>query len=80
MTRAARRGERPRYRWEVEEVTFSGTLQEAGRGGHVVVVDQRLAPSLRREHIHGVLEAKRPETRERRIAKSIATLEGRNDP
>jgi hypothetical protein len=36
---------------------------------------QTLAPSHRREHIKHVTEAKKPETRERRIATTVETLE-----
>lgn len=36
---------------------------------------ERCAPSHRREHVKHVLEAKRPETRARRIAKTIEALE-----
>jgi hypothetical protein len=38
---------------------------------------QTLRPSLKREHVKSVLEAKKPETRERRIAKIVASLGGR---
>jgi uncharacterized protein YdeI (YjbR/CyaY-like superfamily) len=41
-------GRPPRYRGEVEEVRFSGRLQEAGRGGHVVVVDPKVAAKIAR--------------------------------
>ena len=37
----------------------------------------KLAPSHRREHVKSVLEAKKPETRARRIAAILAALEGR---
>jgi hypothetical protein len=39
---------------------------------------QKMAPSHKREHVKHVLEAKRPETRARRIAKTIEVL--RNGP
>lgn len=35
----------------------------------------RLAPSHRREHVEAILEAKKPETRARRIARMVAKLE-----
>ncbi len=38
---------------------------------------QKLSPSHRREHVKHVIEAKRPETRERRIAATVAALKAR---
>jgi hypothetical protein len=38
---------------------------------------ETLSPSHRREHVKAVLDAKKPETRERRIASTIAMLEDR---
>ena len=37
---------------------------------------ERLAPSHRRAHVGAILDAKRPETRARRIASTIETLRG----
>lgn len=45
-------------------------LKEAG----ATAAWDALRPSLRREHVSSVLEAKKPETRERRIARIVATF------
>ncbi len=34
-SRAARRGDQPRYRWGVNEITFTGTHEGTGREGRV---------------------------------------------
>jgi hypothetical protein len=47
-----------------------------GRPGARAAFD-RLSPSHRREHVKHVLEAKRPETRARRIASTVDALVGR---
>lgn len=41
---------------------------------------ERLAPSHRREHANAIAEAKRPETRERRVAKALEMLRGTSPP
>jgi uncharacterized protein YdeI (YjbR/CyaY-like superfamily) len=38
---------------------------------------QELSPSHRREHIDAILEAKKPETRARRIASAVRMIETR---
>jgi len=38
---------------------------------------QELRPSAKREHVKAVVDAKKPETRERRIQKIVAALSGR---
>lgn len=38
----------------------------------------KLAPSRKREHVHAIESAKKPETRQRRIEKAIVTLRGQH--
>ncbi|MFD0369657.1 YdeI/OmpD-associated family protein [Streptomyces sp. NPDC059071] len=57
----------------VEPADFAQALDEdpAARAAY-----DRLAYSRRREHVHAIESAKRPDTRRRRIEKAIVTLRG----
>ena len=52
-------------------VDFAAALDAAG----LRTAFDRLAPSHRKEHVRAVEEAKKPETRQRRIEKAVALLE-----
>jgi uncharacterized protein YdeI (YjbR/CyaY-like superfamily) len=68
--------------------TFEAVIQDAGGGGAYVEIDlatalaaaglretfDSLSYSHRREHVNAVLDAKKPETRVRRIAKTLEML------
>lgn len=69
-----------RYPPEVEEVTVPKDLDGALHGNPPAYdVFKSLARSHRRGYIHWITEAKRPETREKRIRKVVEFLTDEND-
>lgn len=56
------------------EVEVPADLTEALRAAGVEGVFEKLAPSHRKEHVRAINEAKAPETRQRRITKTIEKL------
>lgn len=58
-------------------VTIPADLQQALKEANVLEQFGKLSFTNRKEHVIAVLEAKRPETRQARISKIVATLQGR---
>ncbi len=56
------------------EVEVPADLTEALRAAGVEAAFDKLAPSHRKEHVRAINEAKAPETRQRRITKTIEKL------
>jgi uncharacterized protein YdeI (YjbR/CyaY-like superfamily) len=50
-----------------------------GRSAKAAAAFEALAPSCRREYIEWIASAKRPETRDRRIAQALEMIEARRD-
>lgn len=60
-----------------DEIPPEDLIEALGRSGSALSGWDALAPSHRREHIRDVLDAKRPETRARRIAATVAAMQER---
>jgi hypothetical protein len=56
-------------------VELPGDLADALEAAGARAAFDRLSPSHRKEHVRAVEEAKRPDTRARRIAKAVASLQ-----